>query len=78
MAVIDGYCMGGGLATALSCDIRLASLKSTFAIPAAKLGLAYDVVLSRIQNNSIEFMLGYRFKVDYDRPVKSYKNPRYL
>ena len=42
IAIIDGYCIGGGLATALSCDIRLASEKSTFAIPAAKLGLAYD------------------------------------
>ena len=42
IAIIDGYCIGGGLATALSCDVRLASYKSTFAIPAAKLGLAYD------------------------------------
>jgi len=43
-----------------------------------KFGLAYDVVLNQIQNNSIEFMLGYSFKVDYDRPIKSYENPRYL
>jgi len=43
-----------------------------------RFGLAYDVVLNQIQNNSVEFMLGYSFKVDYDRPVKSYKNPRYL
>lgn len=43
-----------------------------------RFGLAYDVVMNKIQNNSIEFMLGYSFKVDYDRPVKSYKNPRYL
>lgn len=43
-----------------------------------KFGLAYDVVLNKIKNNSVEFMLGYRFKVDYDKPVKSYKNPRYL
>jgi len=43
-----------------------------------KFGIAYDVVLNKIQNNSIEFMLGYSFKVDYDKPVKSYKNPRYL
>ncbi len=42
IAMIDGYCIGGGLATALSCDLRLASEKSSFAIPAAKLGLAYD------------------------------------
>ena len=43
-----------------------------------KFGLAYDVVLNKIQNNSLEFMLGYKFKVDYDRPVKKHKNPRYL
>tara|TARA_B100000497_G_scaffold127378_1_gene168947 strand:+ start:110 stop:1006 length:897 start_codon:yes stop_codon:yes gene_type:complete len=41
-------------------------------------GIAYDVVLNGIQNNSLEFMLGYSFKLDYDRPVRSYKNPRYL
>ena len=38
IAIINGYCIGGGLATALSCDVRLASEKSTCAIPAAKLG----------------------------------------
>ena len=44
-----------------------------------KFGIAYDVVLSKIQNNSIEFMLGYSFNViPPDKPVKSYKNPRYL
>ena len=43
-----------------------------------KFGIAYDIVLNGIQHNSIEFMLGYSFKVDYERPVKSYKNPRYL
>ena len=36
-----------------------------------RFGLAYDVVLNQIQNNSLEFMLGYSFKVDYDKPVKS-------
>ena len=43
-----------------------------------KFGIAYDVVMSEIKNNSLEFMLGYCFKVSYDRPVKSYKNPRFL
>ena len=42
IALIEGYCIGGGLATALSADIRFASPDSTFAIPAAKLGLGYD------------------------------------
>ena len=43
-----------------------------------KFGIAYDVVLNKIQNNSIEFMLGYSYTIDYERPVKSHKNPRYL
>jgi type IX secretion system PorP/SprF family membrane protein len=43
-----------------------------------KLGLAYDVVLSGIDNNSIEVMLGYNFKVNYNKAVSKYKNPRFL
>lgn len=38
---IAGYCIGGGLATALCCDLRFASDDSKFGIPAAKLGLGY-------------------------------------
>jgi len=41
IARIRGYCVGGGLAVALTCDIRIASEKSSFAVPAAKLGLGY-------------------------------------
>ena len=41
IAMIDGYCIGGGLGIALSCDLRIAAEHSTFGIPAAKLGLAY-------------------------------------
>ena len=41
IAKIRGYCIGGGLATALCCDLRIASDDSSFAIPAAKLGLGY-------------------------------------
>lgn len=43
IAMIRGYCMGGGLGVALSCDIRIASEGSRFAIPAAKLGIGYRV-----------------------------------
>ncbi|WP_158747852.1 enoyl-CoA hydratase [Acidisphaera sp. L21] len=42
IAMIRGYCVGGGLAIALKADIRVASDDSHFAIPAAKLGLAYS------------------------------------
>lgn len=41
IAMINGYCIGGGCSVAVSCDMRIASDFSTFAIPAAKLGLGY-------------------------------------
>jgi len=41
IAMIGGYAIGGGLAIALCCDIRIASDDSRFAVPAAKLGLGY-------------------------------------
>lgn len=41
LACIRGYCIGGGLNVAISCDLRVASTDSTFAIPAARLGLGY-------------------------------------
>jgi enoyl-CoA hydratase/carnithine racemase len=41
IACIQGFCMGGGLALAMSADMRFASEGSQFGIPAAKLGIAY-------------------------------------
>ena len=41
VAMIRGYCIGGGLAIALNTDIRIATDQSKFGIPAAKLGLGY-------------------------------------
>jgi enoyl-CoA hydratase/carnithine racemase len=41
IAMIRGYCIGGGMATALACDLRIAAEGSKFGIPAAKLGLGY-------------------------------------
>ncbi|MEQ9315445.1 MAG: enoyl-CoA hydratase [Henriciella sp.] len=41
LAMIRGACIGGGMATALNCDIRIASEVSKFGIPAAKLGVGY-------------------------------------
>ena len=41
IAMIRGYCIGGGLAVALGCDLRICSEGSRFAVPAAKLGLGY-------------------------------------
>jgi enoyl-CoA hydratase/carnithine racemase len=41
IARIRGYCIGGGLAVSLTCDIRIASDNSKFGVPAARLGLGY-------------------------------------
>ena len=41
IAMIRGYCIGGGLGIAMCCDLRIATENSTFAVPAAKLGLGY-------------------------------------
>lgn len=41
IAMIRGYCMGGGLGLAVGCDLRIASDDSRFGIPAAKLGVGY-------------------------------------
>jgi enoyl-CoA hydratase len=43
VAMIYGYCMGGGLEIALACDLRYCGESAQFAIPAARLGIAYNV-----------------------------------
>jgi len=43
LAVIRGACTGGGCGLALACDLRLATPDAFFAIPPAKLGLAYSL-----------------------------------
>lgn len=42
IAMIQGYCIGGGMAIALKADVRFAALGSRFGIPAARLGLGYE------------------------------------
>ena len=42
IAMIRGFCMGGGLGTALQADIRLATSNSIFGLPAARLGIGYS------------------------------------
>jgi enoyl-CoA hydratase/carnithine racemase len=41
VAMIQGYCIGGGLIAALQADLRVCSDDSQFGVPAARLGLGY-------------------------------------
>jgi enoyl-CoA hydratase len=41
IAMIQGYCIGGGMNLAVCCDLRFCNESARFAIPAAKLGLGY-------------------------------------
>lgn len=42
LAMIHGFCLGGGFGLAACCDLRLADHNASFAIPAAKLGIGYN------------------------------------
>src|SRR4051812_39859392 len=41
IAMIRGFCLGGGLGLAMACDMRIAANDAVFGIPAARLGLGY-------------------------------------
>ena len=41
LAMIHGYCVGGGVSIAVDCDLRLAADDARFGVPAARLGLGY-------------------------------------
>lgn len=43
VAMIRGWCLGGGVAVAMKADIRVASTDARFGIPAARLGIAYPL-----------------------------------
>ena len=41
VAMIQGFCIGGGVSIAITCDLRIAADDARFGIPAARLGLGY-------------------------------------
>ena len=66
----------GGLSYRL--DEGLVILTGAEIIEDLKMGLAYDIVFSNINKNSVEVMLGYNFKIKTENQLKKYKNPRFL
>jgi enoyl-CoA hydratase len=71
VAMIYGYCFGGGVEIALACDLRYCAASAQFSVPAAKLGLAYNVeghkrlleTVGHAKAREIMF-LGRRYKAD--------------
>jgi len=47
VAMIYGFCMGGGMALAMACDLRFAAEGAKFGIPAARLGIIYGLESTR-------------------------------
>ena len=43
LAMIHGFCIGGGVAISINVDLRYCADDALFAVPAAKLGLAYPM-----------------------------------
>jgi len=43
IAMVRGYCLGGGLGWALNCDLRICSDDAIFGLPVARMGTGYGV-----------------------------------
>lgn len=61
IAIVNGFCLGGGLELALACDIRIASSKAQFGLPEIKLGIlpggGGTVRLTKIAGSSVARLL---------------------
>ena len=53
LACIRGYCIGGGVNVAISCDIRIATTTSIYSVPASRLGLGYRFSAMRNLTNLV-------------------------
>lgn len=53
IAMIHGYCFGGGMLLAASCDLRLCADDAVFCAPAARLGLAFPLDYAQLVVNLV-------------------------
>lgn len=76
VAVVNGYCLGGGLELALACDIRIAAMNATFGLPEIKLGIlpggGGTVRLTKIAGLSVAKMMAMTgLPIDAQRAVNA-------
>jgi len=55
IAMVEGLCIGAGVAVALACDLRLAASDARFAVTPAKLGLMYSLADTRRLTDAVGF-----------------------
>jgi enoyl-CoA hydratase/carnithine racemase len=55
LALIHGFCVGGGCALSLTADLRYAADDAVFAIPAARLGLGYNATGLEMLVNTVGY-----------------------
>ena len=75
-SVIYNNKMWGGVSYRL--DDGLVMMSGLNINEALKFGLAYDIVFSKVGNNSIEFLLAYNFNLKLNKTISKYKSPRFL
>lgn len=53
IAMIRGFCLGGGMGIAVACDLRIGAEDATFGIPAGRLGVGYPADCMRDVVNAV-------------------------
>jgi enoyl-CoA hydratase len=75
IAMIRGYCIGAGVAIASKADVRIATNTAQFAIPAARLGLAYPMehiraLVAQIGPSAAKLLLFSAHRIDAERALQ--------
>ncbi|MBB6307908.1 enoyl-CoA hydratase-related protein [Xanthobacter tagetidis] len=75
IAVVEGYCLGGGCHLSMSCDFRFAGPSAMFGIPAARLSIIYGVrstqrLLSLVGLTEAKRILFTADRIDAERAVR--------
>jgi enoyl-CoA hydratase/carnithine racemase len=76
IAMVHGFCIGGGCGLALACDFRMADTKSAFGITPARLGLVYSLestkrLIDVVGPAEASFILFSGRHVDADRALRT-------